>query len=293
MSSLRLPAPAKLNLFLHVVGRRGDGYHQLQSVFQLIDLCDIITLASRNDDRITRVGGVPGLAADDDLVVRSARMLAAHVDGGVPGVDITVEKRIPVGAGLGGGSSDAASTLLGLNQLWGLGLSINALAKLALPLGADVPFFVRGHNAWVEGIGEQITPVGLHTAWFAVCVPSVHVPTAAVFGAPELTRQHPITTIRAAFFGGHVQQLVAAGSNNCEPVARQRYPDVEAVFDALHGFPARLSGTGGAVFVACDNQQQAQTVADAASPVAQCFVCRGLQRSPALRCRAGARSADG
>ena len=202
MSKLRIPAPAKLNLFLHVVDRRDDGYHALQSIFQLIDLCDTITLDCRADGDVVRHGGVPGLEAEDDLVVRAARLLAAHAGRAVPGVDISVDKRIPTGAGLGGGSSDAASTLLGLNRLWGLNLSSQALAELALPLGADVPFFVRGHNAWVEGIGERITPVGLHAAWFAVCVPAVHVQTAAIFAAPELTRQHPVTTMLAAFLVG-------------------------------------------------------------------------------------------
>ena len=282
MSELRIPAPAKLNLFLHVVGRRDDGYHLLQSVFQLIDLYDIVSLTPRADKQITRSSGVPGLAAEDDLVVRSARLLAAHLGSDLPGVDIAVEKQIPVGAGLGGGSSDAASTLLGLNRLWRAGLTNSALAELAVPLGADVPFFIRGQNAWVQGIGEQIAPIGLHTAWFAVCVPPVHVATADIFNADELTRQHPVTTIRAAFFGGHVQRIVAAGANNSEPVARQRHPEVAAVFAALKDFPARLSGTGGAVFVACDSRAEAQAAADAASAVAQCVVCQGLQRSPAM-----------
>lgn len=282
MNSLRIPAPAKLNLFLHIVGRRADGYHQLQSLFQLIDLRDIVTLSPRNDGQITRSGGVPDLAVEDDLVVRSARLLAQHAEREPTGVDIHVDKQIPVGAGLGGGSSDAASTLLGLNQLWRLGLSANALADLALPLGADVPFFVRGHNAWVEGIGEQITPVGLHPAWFAVCVPPIHVATAAIFSAAELTRDHPVTTISAAFFGGHVQQIVANAANNCEPVARRRHQKVDGLFDRLDGFPARLSGTGGAVFVPCDSRAAAQAVAEAAREHAQCFVCQGLQRSPAL-----------
>lgn len=282
MTVLTVPAPAKLNLFLHVVGQRADGYHLLQSLFQLIDLCDTVTLAPRGDGTILRHGGVPGLADEDDLVVRAAQLLAAHAGRASSGLEITVDKRIPVGAGMGGGSSDAASTLLGLNALWGLGLSTTALAKLALPLGADVPFFVHGHNAWVEGIGEQISPVGLHAAWFAVCVPAVHVPTASIFAAPELTRQHAVTTMSAAFFGGRVQQIVAAGVNNCESVARRNHPEIDALFTALRDFPARLSGTGGAVFVACDDRAQAQAVAETAREHARCFVCQGLQRSPAL-----------
>lgn len=280
MRPLRLAAPAKLNLFLHVVGRRADGYHCLQSLFQLIDLCDDITLTPRDDGQVLRQGGVPGLAAEDDLTVRAARALA-QATGARRGVTIAVHKRIPTGAGLGGGSSDAAAVLLGLNRLWQLGLGDDALAALGAELGADVPVFVHGRSAWVQGIGEQVEPVRLAPAWFAVCVPDVHVDTATVFRADDLVRDTPALTRDAALGDGTVAAIVRAGHNDCAAVSRRLHPAVDALLAALSAHTARLSGTGGAVFVACDSAAEARRVVREAPPSARRFVCRGLNRSPA------------
>lgn len=280
MRRLTLRAPAKLNLFLHVVGRRADGYHLLQSIFQLIDLCDELVLAPRTDGRIVRHGGVPGLPAEADLTVRAARALA-DATGVTGGASITVAKHIPAGAGLGGGSSDAAAVLLGLNALWGAGLDTAALAAIGQTLGADVPVFVHGCNAWVAGIGEQVDPVALEPAWFAVCVPAAHVDTGAVFRHPDLVRDSSTVARDAALGNGQVLGIVQRGRNDCAQVSRRMHPAVDAVFEAWAGLPARLSGTGGAVFVPCDSQTEARAIAQRAPAGTRVFVCRGLDRSPA------------
>ena len=193
------PAPAKLNLFLHVTGRRADGYHELQTLFQLIDLNDTVSLSVTDDGCIERPAGPVGVDPDSDLTVRAARALQAAT-GCRAGASIRIAKRIPMGGGLGGGSSDAATVLLALNHLWGCGLPVDELARLGLPLGADVPVFVRGSSAWAEGVGEQLVPVELPERWYVVIHPGVAVPTRDVFQSPELTRNTPVITIRA-FFG--------------------------------------------------------------------------------------------
>ena len=268
------PAPAKLNLMLRVLGRRADGYHRLQTVFQFLDYCDLVHLVVRPDGVISRRADLPGVAEQDDLTVRAARLLQAHARCPL-GADIWVEKRLPMGGGLGGGSSDAATTLVGLNALWRAGLDIDALAALGLRLGADVPVFVRGLAAWAEGVGEELTPCALPEPWYLVLIPPVSVSTAAVFSDPTLTRDSPRITMRD-FARGDVR-------NDCLPVVRTRYPEVAAVLDWLAPrAEARLTGTGGCVFAAFEGRDAALEALDAKPKGVGGFVVRGLNRSPLL-----------
>jgi 4-diphosphocytidyl-2-C-methyl-D-erythritol kinase len=275
-------APAKLNLMLHVVGRRADGYHELQTVFQLIDLRDRIHLAVREDGVIARPKGPPGVAEADDLVVRAARALQ-RASGTALGADIEVSKVIPMGGGLGGGSSDAATTLLALNAMWGIGLSSEKIAAIGAQLGADVPVFVHGRSAWGEGVGDRLTPVEISgESWYLVIFPGVQVPTAAVFQAPELTRNSPPTTMRGF--------LETGGRNDCEAVVRARFPAVAEALDwlARHA-PARLTGTGSCVFAKFSRAAEAERVAARVPDEWRAFVARGLDRSPVLDELAAAR----
>jgi len=270
------PAPAKLNLFLHIVGRRADGYHLLQTVFQFLSVGDELAFTLRDDGRVQRLGEVPGVAPEADLVVRAARVLQQHASI-YQGVDIHVSKRLPMGGGLGGGSSDAATTLVALNQLWGIGYSDERLAELGLRLGADVPVFVRGQAAGAEGVGEELTPIELPEPWFLVVVPPCQVPTPEVFADPELTRNAPVIKIRR-FLSGQ-------GVNVCEPVVRRRYPIVGEALDWLGQFaPARMSGTGASIFAAFDDEASARTVLEKVPHGWRGFVARGLNESP-LRAR--------
>jgi 4-diphosphocytidyl-2-C-methyl-D-erythritol kinase len=269
------PAPAKLNLFLHVTGRRPDGYHELQTVFQLIDLCDTVALTVREDGAIERPEGPTDVPPESDLVVRAARALQA-ASGTRLGATLRVRKRIPMGGGLGGGSSDAATTLLGLNSLWDCRLGIEDLARLGLPLGADVPVFVRGFSAWAEGVGERLTPIELPERWYVVIHPGVGVSTRDVFQSPELTRNSPLITIRAFFEAG--------GRNDCEPVVRARCPEVAAALDWLSRYaPARLTGTGSCIFASCATAIEAERIAARVPDEWTSFVARGLDISPAHR----------
>ena len=268
------PAPAKLNLFLHVLGRRTDGYHLLQSVFQFTDLCDELRFNVRNDGVITRPQGPKDVEAEHDLVVRAARALQT-VTRSALGADIQVHKRIPMGAGLGGGSSDAATTLVALNQLWGTGLTVDALATLGLTLGADVPVFVRGLAAWAEGIGEQLTPVELPEPCYAIVVPDAQVATASIFSAPELRRDHPRISL--------ADYLAGAGENDCTAVTCARYPAVaQALRWLARAAPAQMSGTGSAVFAAFAEPAAAKAALEGLPNTWQGFVVRGLNRSPLL-----------
>lgn len=277
------PAPAKLNLFLHVTGRRPDGYHELQTVFQIIDLCDSVAIRVLEDGRIERPSGPAGVDADSDLTVRAAKALQTAT-GSRLGASLRISKRIPMGGGLGGGSSDAATVLVALNHLWRCGLSIDDLARLGLPLGADVPVFVRGSSAWAEGVGERLVPVELPERWYVVIHPGVSVPTRDVFQSPELTRNSPIITIRAFFGPGGA----AASRNDCEPVVRARYPEVADALSWLANFaPARLTGTGACIFAAFDSAIDAERVAARAPDRWRAFVARGLNVSP-LHLRVGA-----
>ena len=268
----RWPAPAKLNLFLHITGRRADGYHELQTLFQLIDLCDELTLSVREDGRIERKAGPAGIAPEDDLSLRAARALKAATL--VPyGASISVRKRIPLGGGLGGGSSDAATTLLALNELWACGLSLAELSALALPLGADVPVFVQGSTAWGEGIGERLTPVSVPARWYVIIYPGVAVGTREVFQSPELTRNSPLITIRAFFESG--------GRNDCEPVVSARSPEVAKALEWLRrSAPAHLTGTGSCVFSTCADAAEAERLAARVPDRWTSFVARGLGVSP-------------
>jgi 4-diphosphocytidyl-2-C-methyl-D-erythritol kinase len=266
------PAPAKLNLFLHVVGQRPDGYHDLQTVFQLIDLCDRITIDVRDDPAIDRPKGPDTVAPEDDLTVRAARALQ-KATGVRRGATLRVRKGIPIGGGLGGGSSDAATVLLALNDLWDTGLSIDELAELGLGLGADVPVFVRGASAWGEGRGERLTPVELPVKWYVIVHPDVEVSTRQVFAAPELTRNTPVITMRAFRESG--------GRNDCEPVVRAAFPEVGEALDWLgRAAPARLTGTGACVFAAFDEAMDAERVAARVPDQWRSFVARGLAQSP-------------
>jgi 4-diphosphocytidyl-2-C-methyl-D-erythritol kinase len=266
------PAPAKLNLFLHVLGRRPDGYHLLQTVFRLIDKGDRVWLGLREDGRIVRLVDLPGVPEAEDLTVRAARVLQAHT-GCRLGVDIRLEKNLPLGGGLGGGSSDAATVLLALNRLWALDLSRASLQELALQLGADVPFFVFGESAFAEGVGEKLAPVALPPAWYVVLTPPVSVATTRVFAAPELTRNTP--PIKIPDF------LAGAGHNDLEPVVASNYPDVARYLAWLgrHG-NARMTGSGACVFLAVADEAQALSIIAALPRDMHGFVARGLDRHP-------------
>jgi len=289
------PAPAKLNLFLRIIGRRPDGYHELQTVFRLLDWGDEIRLRLRDDGEVRRLGEIPGVPAHTDLVVRAAQLLQRHAGiatgadierAGVPtgvdiehadasiGVDIEVSKRIPMGGGLGGGSSDAATVLVALNRLWGLDLAEDVLAELGRQLGADVPVFVRGRSAWAEGIGEQLTPLSLPSRHYVVLDPHEPVPTAALFQASELTRNAPRATI-SSFVSGETTE------NAFAPVVRARHPRVAAALDWLGGFgQARLSGSGGCVFLEAKSFDRATAIAARCPAAFTAQVAMGVDVSP-------------
>lgn len=266
------PAPAKLNLMLRIVGRRPDGYHLLQTVFQFVDRCDWLRFDPRDDGVIERAGDVAGVPADTDLTVRAARLLQ-QATGSRSGATIRIDKRLPLGGGLGGGSSDAATALVALNRYWGTGLALADLAELGLRLGADVPVFVHGRAAWAEGVGERLTPVDLDEPWFVVLTPACHVATGAVFADPELTRNSPPLTI--------ADLTPSGGGNDCEAVVYRRFPEVAAAaaWLARHG-RARLTGTGACVFAAFPDRASAGRTLDQLPPGWAGFVARGRNRSP-------------
>ncbi len=274
-AKLRWPAPAKLNLMLHVIGRRADGYHELQSVFQFLQLGDEIAFELRQDAVIARIGGNEAVPAEQDLILRAARLLSTNC-GVNRGVDIRVYKQLPVGGGLGGGSSNAATTLHALNLLWQTGLDISQLAALGLRLGADVPVFIHGQAAFAEGVGEHLTPIDLPEPWYLVINPGVPVATAEIFAAAQLTRDTPAIKICDLF--------TSTWSNDCTPVVIARYPEVKHALDWLgHYAEAKMSGTGASVFAEFGTQQQACEVRDElrlSMPSWTAFVARGCNRSP-------------
>jgi 4-diphosphocytidyl-2-C-methyl-D-erythritol kinase len=268
------PAPAKLNLCLHIVGRRADGYHLLQSALQFIDLCDELAFYARPNGIIERIHGPADVPAEKDLVIRAAQLLAKHtrVD---QGVGISLKKRIPMQAGLGGGSSDAATVLVALNALWRTALPIDELAQLGLALGADVPVFVGGQAAWVEGVGEQLTAQDFKEALYVLIKPAANVSTAEIFQAAELTRNSPITTIRAFLAGG--------GRNDCTSTVRARYPDVAEALDWLGKFgSAKMTGTGACVFAEVSDERAGESVLAQLPAQWRGFLVRSVNRSPLL-----------
>ena len=274
-ATLTLPAPAKLNRMLHIVGRREDGYHELQTLFQFLDYGDTLRLSRRDDERITLSPIMGDIRAEENLIVRAARLLQAET-GCRLGADIHLTKRLPMGGGLGGGSSDAATTLLGLDRLWDLGLGQDRLASLGLSLGADVPVFVRGRSAWAEGIGEQLTPVTLDTPWFVVLHPGVAVATAAVFGAAQLTRDTPPITMARALQGG-----APSWHNDCESTVRSLYPPVAEAIDWLgRRAPTMLTGTGACVFAQVETKAEAKRIVADLPSRFTAFMARGLNLSP-------------
>lgn len=271
------PAPAKLNLFLHVVGRRSDGYHLLQTVFQLLDWGDTVALRLRDDGRIVRHRGASGVAAEDDLTMRAANLLKAVAGHAVPGVEIDIEKRIPQGGGFGGGSSDAATVLLVLNSLWDLQLGVDELAGLGLSLGADVPVFVRGRSAFAEGVGERLVPLALPPRAYLLVDPGVGVPTAELFQSPDLTRDCTPTTI-AGFISG------SACDNVFEPLLRARSSAVAEALDRLAEWGcARVTGTGGGVFVDFETVEAARLAQRELPPHWGSRVACGVDVSPLHR----------
>lgn len=249
---LNCPAPAKLNLFLHVTGRRADGYHLLQTAFQLIDYGDTLDIASRDDGRIRRCNQVAGVPEDSDLIVRAARLLQSHT-GSKLGADLSLHKKLPMGGGLGGGSSDAATTLMVLNHLWQTGLERAELMRLGLQLGADVPFFLFGKNAFAEGVGELLQAIDTPERWFLVIEPGVQVPTPVIFSAKELTRD--TKPIKIADFSSHIKMF---GKNDLQTVATALFPQVDAAIRWLSAYgEARMTGSGACVFCAFPDESSA------------------------------------
>lgn len=266
------PAPAKLNLFLHVVGRRADGYHLLQTVFRFLDFGDALRCEPRTDGSIVRVDPLPGVPPETDLVVRAALALRAAT-GSVTGVSLHLDKRLPMGGGLGGGSSDAATTLLALNRLWGTGLDSLQLQRIGLALGADVPIFVHGHAAFAEGVGERFTDVALPPAWYLVLVPAAAVPTPEIFRSAQLRRDTPVIAARDWHPG--------FGRNDLEPVACTLYPEVARHLDWLRQFgDARMSGSGACCFVGFGTEAAARTAMAALPADMRGFVAAGMDRHP-------------
>lgn len=269
------PAPAKLNLFLQITGRRANGYHLLQSVFRLLNWGDTVYIRVRTDGRIHRVGeSVPGVGEAQDLTIKAANQLQKSVKCTL-GADIAIDKRVPAGGGFGGGSSDAATVLCALNVLWNGGLHVDQLAELGLSLGADVPVFVRGENAWAEGVGEKLTPLALPPAWYVLVDPGVHVPTAELFRAPDLTRCSPPAKM-SDFVSGSLS------ANAFEPVLRRREPAIEAVFERLArvGTP-QLTGSGSGCFVEFATRGQAEAALGQLGEL-KAWTVAGAARSPLL-----------
>jgi 4-diphosphocytidyl-2-C-methyl-D-erythritol kinase len=274
LSSGRWPAPAKINLFLHVVGRRPDGYHLLQTLFQFLDYGDELRFELREDGQIRRLNELEGVAPEQDLVVRAARLLKSHT-GTSRGVDIEVAKVLPMGGGLGGGSSNAATVLVALNELWGTGVDTGTLARLGLGLGADVPVFVHGTAAWAEGVGELLMSCDADEGPVLVVFPGCQVPTGAVFGHPDLTRDTPAIKIQ--------RFSLAESHNDCEPITRRLYPAVGEALDRLSRYaPARMSGTGACVFACFETRAEAERVGQELPPGWQWFTAERRNRSPLL-----------
>ena len=286
--TLSLLSPAKLNLFLHITGRRKDGYHELQTLFQLLDYGDTLHFSRRDDTAITLTPAIAGVAHDDNLIIKAALALKTYIlaksatlnASALSGIDIQLDKKLPIGGGLGGGSSNAATTLVALNHLWQAGLNSEELCRIGVLLGADVPVFINGYSAWAEGIGEKLQPIELAQQWYLVIKPDCHVSTLDVFSREELTRDTPAIKVALFFEQG--------GKNDCQNVVCQEYPEVSKAIDWLSKFSdAKLTGTGACVFAAFSNEEDANTLLKKASAPAEdsawtCFVAKGINRSPIL-----------
>jgi len=274
------PAPAKLNLMLHITGRRNDGYHLLQTLFQFIDFGDELSFEITDNNEIIALFEMDGVPAEQNLIIRAAIALQQQ-SGCTQGVKIDLLKRLPMGGGLGGGSSDAATTLVALNYLWGLHLEINELAEIGLQLGADLPVFIHGHSAWAEGVGEQLQPISLPEPWFMVINPQIEVATANIFSAKELTRDCPPITIRDLSSDGVFSTELV---NVCQAVVEQRYPDIAKAISWLNQFgEARLTGTGACLFASFKEQSEAATVLAQLPEQWSGFVAQGCNRSPLMQ----------
>lgn len=271
---LTVPAPAKLNLMLHITGQREDGYHNLQTLFQFIDICDELDFRVRQDNQLTLEPAIDGVAFEDNLIIKAARALQARSNRSL-GADIRLNKTLPMGGGLGGGSSDAATTLLALNHLWQLQLSFDELAEIGLTLGADVPVFVRGQAAFAEGVGEILTPTPeLDEPWYLVVAPQVHVNTGKIFSNKCLTRDTDPISIRTA--------LRREGNNDCQAVVSTLYPEVGKALNLLNNFsPAKLTGTGACIFSSFGSEAEAIRVSDQLPAEYVSFVAKGVNTSPA------------
>jgi 4-diphosphocytidyl-2-C-methyl-D-erythritol kinase len=283
-----LPAPAKLNLFLHVTGRRADGYHLLQTAFQLIDRSDVLHIRVRADGQLRRTNDIPGVPEQQDLVIRAARLLQAEAQrrsGVLHGADITVEKVLPMGGGLGGGSSDAATTLMALNALWHAGLSKEELMALGLPLGADIPFFIYGQTAFAEGVGEALQPLAAPACWYVVIEPGVGVPTAEIFCSEHLTRD--TLPIIITDFSSHYENrkdLKQFGKNDLQQVASSIYPPVAKAIEWLGAYgDARMTGSGACVFCAFADEGQADAVLERAQGVWTAWKAKALKQHPIFK----------
>ncbi|WP_202904738.1 4-(cytidine 5'-diphospho)-2-C-methyl-D-erythritol kinase [Marinagarivorans algicola] len=294
---LTLPSPAKLNLFLHINGQREDGYHLLQTVFQLLDYGDELSFTSNTTGELTLTPEMVGVPNAQNLIIKAAHLLQKYIKQkntqkkhfkpshqqsscAQLGANITLIKRLPMGGGIGGGSSNAATTLLGLNKLWNAGLSLDELAALGLTLGADVPVFIHGRSAWAEGIGEKITPVDLPAKWFVVLRPDVHISTAEIFSKKSLTRDTPIIKV-AAFLEGDNENDRSNVKNDCQDVVIKHHPKVKQAVDWLSSFsPAQLTGTGSCVFAAFDSEASARNVLASKPENIEGFIAKGVNRSP-------------
>ena len=295
MRSRAWPAPAKINLFLHVLRRRPDGFHDLQTLFQFLDLCDELTFTPTRSGRIRRVRSDLDWPEDHDLAVRAARLLRDAA--GVPaGADIRIRKRIPAGGGLGGGSSDAATTLVALDRIWGLHVGVDRLAAIGRRLGADVPVFVHGRAAWAEGIGERLWPLRLEQPFYALLVPPCRVSTAEVFSRLSLTPDRAPLRMRRFIYGGRtggkrarpVTALLEDSVNDCEVITRARYPQVAEAFERLSRFGLpRMTGTGGAVFLPVASEPEGRAALADLPSGWRGYLCRGRNRSPLLACAEG------
>jgi len=274
ISPLILMAPAKLNLFLHILGRRTDGYHELQTLFQLIDYGDTLSFTPQKNGIISLSPEIKGIYYHDNLIIKAARALQSHTNTQA-GIHIELKKRLPMGGGLGGGSSNAATTLIALNKLWETQLSTDELCSIGVKLGADVPVFIQGRSAWAEGIGEQLTPLVLPERWFLVIKPHCHVATGDIFSCEELTRDTLAITVAAFFEQG--------GENDCEIAVSRRYPEVKKALKWLNEYsPARLTGTGACIFASFDSQDKADNVLKEVPNNWECFVAKGINHSPSI-----------